>query len=113
MSALDDIKKFDELMKRVTDWDVTVLQDPDIGTVRDKGGNTVLHYAATKFIEALDHPDVSKVHDGCGATPLHWAAYRVIKAKRHPDFSKVQDFSGKTPEDWVSARRSIFGAVVF
>ena len=48
----------------------------------------------------LKDPNVSKVKDRDGQTPLHWLAFKGVEAAlKHPDAKKVKDSEGQTPAD--------------
>lgn len=62
-------QEIEDLFYKSYRGDATVLQDPNVSKARDKYGNTTLHYAAEKLVEALQHPDVDKVKNAWGKTP--------------------------------------------
>ena len=92
--------RYSELSERITEDDLTVLNEPDISKVTGPGGVTPLHWAAIHFERALDHPEVSKVKDDKGNTPLHFAVQKWIAALQHKDVATVRNHAGETPLDF-------------
>ncbi len=76
-----------------------VLNSDLVDKVKDKYGETPLHWLAWKEVkEIIHHPSVDKVKDNNGATPLHCLAqYGVKDILHHPSVDKVKNTYGWTP----------------
>ncbi|CAB4130853.1 ANK domain containing protein [uncultured Caudovirales phage] len=79
--------------------DKTILSSADVTVVKDKGGETALHWLAIrKVVEILTKAEVSTVVDREGETPLHLLADKgVIDVLDHPDVATVKGYGGWTP----------------
>jgi len=78
---------------RFKEDDVLTKQDIVDGStgIKDKYGNTILHYFALKNIQCvLEHPSCNTVQNDFGFTPLKSMVYAGYDCSSHPDYETVK-----------------------
>ena len=94
-----------KLFQRAREGDLTLLDRPDLTTVKDEIGLTLLHILAGVADDKriLNHPLAASIKNRMGYTPLHYMADNGNKnVLSHPDVDKVKNNRGDTPLDILS-----------